>query len=194
MRTRSDTATIEEQIGEMETQLAQTRKRLAELRRQVPREAVDDYMLLGPEGEQIKLSQMFGDKEDLILIHNMGRSCPYCTLWADGFNGLVAHFESRASFAVVSPDEPEAQQAFLRDRGWSFKMYSGQGSAFIRDMGFEPDEGKYLPGASVFHKSTDGKIVRVARTAFGPGDDYCSIWHFFDLLAEGRDGWSPKYE
>ena len=158
-----DTATIEGQIGEMETQLAQTRKRLAELRRQVPREAVNDYTLLGPGGEQIKLSKIFGDKEDLILIHNMGRSCPYCTLWADGFNGLVAHFENRASFAMVSPDDPETQQAFASARGWRFKMYSGQGSDFIRDMGFEPEEGKYQPGASFFQKSTDGKIVRVSQ-------------------------------
>ena len=41
----------------------------------------------------------------------MGRGCSYCTLWADGFNGLRHHFEDRAAFVVVSPDTPEQQKA-----------------------------------------------------------------------------------
>jgi len=46
---------------------------------------------------------------------------------------------------------------------------------------------------SVFKKQ-GGKIVRVADTSFGPGDDFCSIWHFFDLLPEGAADWQPKYK
>jgi len=38
------------------------------------------------------------------------------------------------------------------------------------------------------------KIRRVSDTGFHPGDDFCPIWHFFDLLPEGADGWQPQYK
>jgi predicted dithiol-disulfide oxidoreductase (DUF899 family) len=31
----------------------------------------------------VRLSELFAGKADLILIHNMGTTCPNCTLWAD---------------------------------------------------------------------------------------------------------------
>ena len=42
-------------------------------------------------------------KRDLIVIHNMGASCPYCTLWADGFNGIYDHLADRAAFVALQP-------------------------------------------------------------------------------------------
>jgi len=33
----------------------------------------------------------------------------------------------------------------------------------------------------------------IAATAFSPGDDFCSLWHFFDLLPEGTGDWQPQY-
>jgi hypothetical protein len=33
----------------------------------------------------------------------------------------------------------------------------------------------------------------VGRAEFGPGDDFCAVWHFFDLLPEGVDGWEPRF-
>ena len=47
---------------------------------------VIDYDLVDSENQKIKLSQLFGTKKDLILVHNMGKSCPYCTMWAEGVN------------------------------------------------------------------------------------------------------------
>jgi hypothetical protein len=44
---------------------------------------------------------------------------------------------------------------------------------------------------SVFKR--DGqRILRVSDVAWSPGDDFCTIWHFFDLLPDGAAGWSPK--
>ncbi|HEY4822831.1 MAG TPA: hypothetical protein VIH83_04000 [Candidatus Bathyarchaeia archaeon] len=51
------------------------------------KEKVREYVLTDSEGGKAALSTLFGKKDDLILVHNMGRSCPYCTMWADGFNG-----------------------------------------------------------------------------------------------------------
>jgi predicted dithiol-disulfide oxidoreductase (DUF899 family) len=55
-------------------------------------------------------------------------------MWADGFTGTVPQLQDRAAFVVVSPDSPEIQQAFAQSRGWNFRMLSGQGSTFIKDM------------------------------------------------------------
>ena len=56
--------------------------------------------------------QLFGSMKDLFVIHNMGSGCPYCTLWADGYNGIYEHLTSRAAFVIASPDSPAAQQRF----------------------------------------------------------------------------------
>ena len=135
----------------------------------------------------VSLSSLFGDKDDLIVVHNMGRGCAYCTMWADGFNGVVAHLEDRAAFVVISPDEPEVQAEFAESRGWRFRMASAAGSDFTRDLGFEPEPGSYMPGFSVFHRQPDGTIVRTGRDFFGPGDDYCAPWRMFDLLNGGDE-------
>ena len=57
------------------------------LQAEVEPEVVQDYVLDGWDGP-VRLSELFGDKRDLILIHNMGKGCPSCTMWADGFNGV----------------------------------------------------------------------------------------------------------
>ncbi|HEX6719497.1 MAG TPA: DUF899 family protein [Pyrinomonadaceae bacterium] len=186
MKTKTDN-----EIDELEYQLQELKQKLAELRRQRPREEVRDYRLLDSEGREASLSSLFGDQSRLILVHNMGRNCSYCTMWADGFTGLLPHLESRAAFVVTSPDRPEAQKEFVRSRGWNFPVYSTAGSSFTADMGFDNEEG-LMPGVSVFTKETDGKIYRVSRAEFGPGDDFCAVWHFFDLLPEGIDGWEPQ--
>lgn len=155
-------------------------------------ELVDDYELLGPDNQKIKLSQLFGHQNDLILIHNMGKSCPYCTMWADGFNGLLPHLNDRSAFVVSSPDEPSNQKEFAISRGWNFQMVSTIGTSLAKDMGFEKN-GLPQPGVSVFHKE-DSQIIRVGRDNFGPGDKYCPTFPLFDLLKDGLNNWQAKFE
>src|SRR5262245_53204167 len=92
-------------------------------------------------GGSVRLSELFGDKADLFVIHNMGQSCPYCTLWADGFNGAYAHLSNRAAFVISSPDTPEKQQKFAESRHWTFPMVSHEGTTFAEDMGYRQDGG-----------------------------------------------------
>ncbi len=122
----------------------------------------------------------------------MGKSCSYCTLWADSFIGVTKHLEDRAAFVLTSPDAPEVQRQFARDRGWNFRMLSTKGTTFKHDMGFEPEPGKYWPGVSVFRKDASGKIFHVSKANFGPGDSYLGFWHFLDLLPSERE-WHPKF-
>lgn len=81
------------------------------------------------------MPKLFGKKKDLIPIHNMGTTCAYCTMWADGFNGVHKHLENRAGFVVVSNDKPEMQKRFADSREWKFKMVSAANNSFTKDMG-----------------------------------------------------------
>jgi len=171
-------------------QMSELREKMRAIRRTIEPMPVRDYELATESGP-LRLSQLFGDKDDLIVIHNMGASCRYCTLWADGFNGILPHLEDRAAFVITSPDEPKAQQKFKASRGWNLRLVSHRGSTFAQDMGYRSEE-RWLPGISVF-KKRDGAIVRVADQGMGPGDDFCSLWHFFDLLPEGAGDWEPKF-
>src|SRR5579862_7181052 len=101
---------VDDQINAIEAELAELKKKLSQVRKTRPLEAIPDYQLTTSEGKPVTLSELFGNKSDLLVIHNMGQGCPYCTLWADGFNGQVDHLESRAAFVVVSPNTPEQQQ------------------------------------------------------------------------------------
>jgi predicted dithiol-disulfide oxidoreductase (DUF899 family) len=196
-KTTKTKSNLSKQVGALEQDLLKKQAELAKLRKKMPQEEVPDYTLKGPSSKSIKLSQLFGDKEDLIVIHNMGTSCSYCTMWADGINGVVQHLQDRAGLVLVSPDSPKVQGEFAKQRGWKFKMVSDEGSSFSKDLNFavEKDGKTYAhPGVSTFHKKPDGTIVRIAKAPFGPGDAFCSPWHFFDLLAKGVNGWEPKYK
>jgi predicted dithiol-disulfide oxidoreductase (DUF899 family) len=180
-------------ITQLEEQIAALKKQLTENRRRAPREPVSDYNLTDARGKTVKLSQLFGNKCDLLIIHNMGVKCPYCTLWADGFTGFTKHLENRAGFALTSPDDHKLMARFAADRKWNFRVFSHKGSTFAHDMGYEPEPGKVWPGVSAFHREPDGSIVRTGHASFGPGDDFCALWSMLDLLQGGPAGWEPKY-
>ena len=113
-------------------------------------------------------------------------------MWADGFNGVLPHIQDRTPFVVISPDSPVTQKKFSDGRGWKFSMVSAQNSTFIKDMGFELEDGKYMPGVSFYHKDNRGRIIRTGKDFFGPGDVYCSPWQLFKFLKRGINNWSPK--
>jgi predicted dithiol-disulfide oxidoreductase (DUF899 family) len=152
---------------------------------------VPDYAFRGEKGARVLLSDLFGSRSDLILVHNMGTGCAYCAMWADGFVGLLPHLEQRAAFVVTSPDDPQVQAEFAAKRGWPFRMAAAS-REFIDDMGFTSQDGGMLPGVSCFARSPDGEIARVGRAEFEPGDAFCAVWHFFDLLAGGVGDWAPR--
>ena len=171
-------------------QITGLREKMRALQAAVEPEAVQDYDFATPEGA-VRLSRLFGRKDDLIVIHNMGLSCPYCTLCADGFNGLYDHLANRAAFAVASPDSPAVQKRFAAGRGWRFPMVSNKGTSFAADMGYRSEDGGWIPGVSVFRRES-GRLLRVADTSFSPGDDFCALWHILDLFPEGAEEWAPK--
>jgi predicted dithiol-disulfide oxidoreductase (DUF899 family) len=182
-------------IVDLRTRFLEARKELQKALAEEASGEVKDYAFATRKGP-VKLSDLFGKKRDLFVIHNMGIGCNACTMWADGFNGLYPHISDRASFVVSSPDAPETQSEFAASRGWRFQMVSTQGNSFAADMGFTNKAGKPMPGVSAFQRqdgqSQDGKIVRVSATGFNELDEFCPVWRLFDLLPEGADAWRPK--
>lgn len=180
----------EARIVELRTKFAQARAELREALADTVRGEVKDYVFETLKGH-VTLSQLFGDKRDLFVVHNMGTGCNACTMWADGFNGLYPHIANRASFVVASPDAPAVQAEFAASRGWRFPMVSTGGGSFAADMGFANAAGKPMPGVSAFQKDGE-RIVRASASPFDEGDEFCPVWRFFDLLPEGANGWRAQ--
>lgn len=168
---------------------------LSALQAAVEPQAVEDYVLQGWDGP-VRLSQLFGDKNDLILIHNMGVGCTSCTMWADGFNGVYDHLASRAAFVVASPDPVETQRTVAAERGWRFALVCYRDSPLAADLGYRDlksaGHGGWDAGVSVFRRDGD-RIVRVSDTGFGPFDGFCVVYPLFDLIPEADINWEPSY-
>lgn len=194
MKSSTATDSLTQQIEALENELQEKQKELVKLRKQAPKREVEDYIFTDTSGNQIKLSEMFGDKNELMVVHNMGKACRYCTLWADEYNGVVHHLENRVPFFVTSPDDWQAAKEFAESRNWNFKLLSAKENSFKKDMGFEPKEGNYDPGVSTFEKDANGKMFLVASAGFGPGDLFSAFWHYIDLLPQGLNKWEPKYK
>ncbi|MDX9858718.1 MAG: DUF899 family protein [candidate division Zixibacteria bacterium] len=187
-------AALASQLQKAEKDLEKMKNKVLKLRRKISGEQVEDHPLRDKGGETVRLSSLFGNNDDLIVVHNMGKHCRWCTLWADGLNGLYDHLASRASFVVVSNDPHDVMKKFAEGRNWRFKILSGAGSPFSKAMGYMHDDGSPQPGVSTFHRDKDGTIRRVAHTWFGPGDDFCAVWPIFDMLQDGVNGWEPQYQ
>lgn len=177
-------------IRNLESQIEALKKELAAARQQAEPEVVADFTFQTTSGPT-RLSELFGDQDDLLVVHNMGKSCSYCTLWADGFSGYLRHIQERAAFIVVSPDEPETQAKLATARNWAFRMVQDASREFSTAMGTWSEVDGWWPAVSGFHRNSDGTIVRTGYAVFGPGDDFCLVWPMFELLREGSKGWEP---
>jgi predicted dithiol-disulfide oxidoreductase (DUF899 family) len=174
----------------LELEMMEKAQRLAELRRDEAEEEVEDYVFQTLDGE-VSLSGLFGGRDRLLVIHNMGQGCRYCTLWADGINGILDHLEDAMAVTLVSKDAPDVQRRMALDRGWKFRLASHGGGRYMAEQCAMGDHANF-PGAAVYQKR-DGKILRGGRTAFGPGDLYSPLWHFLGLAGIGLTDWTPQY-
>ena len=181
-----------EKLRELYEQLMNIRQQMLETLTLVDPEPIEDYALTTIDGTK-RLSSYFGDKNTLFVIHNMGSSCPYCTVWADGLNGVLDHLEDFATVLLTSPNMPADQQEFANSRGWRFKMASLAGSSLAKDLGYQFDSGEYMPGVSVLQRLEDGQLTRVSQAPFGPGDSYSPVFNLFDLIPGGAGDWQPKF-
>ena len=109
-----------QQVANLQKDIEQKRDEIIKLRKQMELEPINDYQLKDWNGNEVALSSLFDDKNELLIIHNMGKGCRYCTLWADGFNGFALPMADRMPFVVVSPDEPKNTKRICRKQGLEF--------------------------------------------------------------------------
>lgn len=184
---------MDKKIVTLEKEIMEAKKTLSKLRSQQSNTLIKDYTFQDHKGNSVRLSDLIGDRTELVMPFNMGKKCVYCTLWADGYNGLVQHLENRSAFTVVSPDPYEVQKEFHTSRNWEFKMVSSQDMQFYKDTGFmNGDEGTF-PGVASFIKEYNGAIKMYSKSFFGHGDNFCVMWDFNDLLPPLKSEWVPKY-
>ena len=177
---------LEQEIVEKTQRLWQLRKAAAPAPADVP-----EYRFETLSGE-VSLLDLFAGRDTLIAIHNMGQGCRYCTLWADGLNGLLPHLEDRFAVVLLSKDPPEVQRRLANSRGWRFRMASHRGGPYLKEQSAAPGSDN-MPGVVCYVR--DGKRVRRrSAAAFGPGDLYCSLWNVMALAGLGEDEWTPQFQ
>ena len=109
--------TTESTIQELGMKLMEARANYRKAIQDAPNEPVEDWQLQNTDGSTVKLSQLFGDKTELLVVHNMGKHCNYCSLWADGFIGHANHIQERCAFVLCSNDDPQTVADFAKERG-----------------------------------------------------------------------------
>lgn len=178
------------EIAALEAQIFELTGKLNALRQAELGDTVPNYTFATQGGETSLLS-LFGDHDTLLVIHNMGQGCRYCTLWADGFNGFLPHLESAMSVVLVSKDAPDLQRQFANSRGWRFRLASHGGGAYVQEQTVQ-DGAANMPGAVVYTRDGD-TIRRKNAVVFGPGDLFCSAWNLLALAGLNTETWTPQY-
>jgi len=179
-------------IRKIEDEIAAKKEEVAKLIGKEKGTAITDYTFQNKDGDDISLSDIFGEKEELIIVFYMGIHCKYCTLWGDNYNGIAKPLSDRSSFVVISNETPEEQNIIKKDRAWTFDMFSRKNNSFAEDLGFVGEKGNPLPGVASFRKKGNELYVH-HRSYFGPGDNYCNMWDFVSILPKGINNWQPKY-
>lgn len=178
------------ELQNAQKELFELTQKVARLRRDSKPTPVKNYTFQTNEGET-SLLELFGDRDTLFLIHNMGQGCRYCTLWGDGLNGFIQHLESKFAFALVSKDSPTTQRAFANSRNWRFNTASHGGGDYITEQSVIPGESN-MPGIVCYTK-TGNEIFRKNSSAFGPGDEFCPQWNILGLAGISTEEWTPQF-
>lgn len=194
-----------------EKAFTRARDALVERRRALPWTAVDeDYVFDGPDGE-VRLSQLFGEKSQLLIKHFMFRpdweaGCIGCSFESDHIEAALPHLSQKdVAFAAVSLAPIEKLQAFARRMGWSFVWVSSGGNRFNYDYqvsaspeqekagrwtyNYEeiPTEDNEMSGVSVFVKDDAGRLFHT-YSSFGRGfEEVLSTYAALDIMPNGRE-------
>ena len=203
-----------------EKEFTRLRDQLSRERRELPWEAVEkEYVFDGPKGKET-LSDLFEGRSQLVIYHAMfdpasaspatswtaDAACNHCSLWADGFNGVIVHLNHRdVTMLAVSRAPREKILAYSKRMGWSFKWVSSGKTDFNSDYGVsftaeevalrkadynytiqDPSQTE-REGLSVFYKDSAGQLFHT-YSAYARGIDMVNLaYQYLDLVPKGRD-------
>jgi predicted dithiol-disulfide oxidoreductase (DUF899 family) len=184
-----------------EQELVAKTKAVAEKRRQLPPggRLKEDYVFQrasgGKTGERVKFSELFGDKDTLILYSfmfgpNWDKPCPSCTSLMDGFDRTWYSVAQDAAFAAVAKAPPERIEAWAKERGWlQILLLSGFESSFQADYNCQErgNDDMQWPVMLTF-KKRDGQIFLFWSTEgmMNHVDTVWPYWNLLDFTPEGR--------
>jgi predicted dithiol-disulfide oxidoreductase (DUF899 family) len=183
-----------------EQALVDRTKALAAKRRTLPLggELKEDYVFQwandGKVGKHVKLSDLFGDKQTLMLYSFMygpswDNPCPSCTSLMDGFDRSAYQVTRHAAFAGIAKASPAKINAWAKKRGWTqIALLSGFESPFQADYKCQLDsDDMQLPVMHVFTKK-GGKIHHFWATELQMNhvDTVWPYWNLMDFTPEGR--------
>ncbi len=211
-----DYTSARERLRQAEIALRDQVETVAALRRRLPAgPVVEDYvfeegppdLVAGDEPvRQVRLSELFsGADRSLIVYHLMfGKAsppCPMCTMWIDGFNGIVDHVAQNADVVIVAAAELPVLWAYARDRRWDrLRLLSAGSSTFKYDLGSEDEDGVQDSTVSVFTRDSDDTVRHrysghpwLSGSVRERGIDLLSpVWNLLDLTPQGRGDWYPS--
>ena len=183
-----------------EEELVKKVKALAEKRRQLPRggELKEDYVFKwandGKVGQSVKFSDLFGDKNTLLLYSfmygpNWDNPCPSCTSLMDGFDRTWYQVTQNAAFVAIAKASADQINAWAKKRGWSqILLVSGSDSPYQADYKCQGEnDDMQFPVMHVFRKR-DGKIFHFwgTETMNNHMDTVWPYWNLMDFTPEGR--------
>ena len=175
-------------------------KSVAETRRTLPLggELKEDFVFKwandGRVGQNVKFSELFGDKNTLLLYSfmygpNWDNPCPSCTSLVDGFDRTAYQVTRHAAFVAIAKAPAEKINAWAKTRGWSqIALVSGSDASYQADYKCQADsDDMQLPVMHVFTKH-DGKIFHFwgTETSNNHMDTVWAYWNLMDFTPEGR--------
>lgn len=153
-----------------EQELVEKTKSVAAKRRQLPPggQLKEDYVFQwandGKVGTSVKFSELFGDKNSLLLYSfmfgpNWDNPCPSCTSLVDGFDRTWYQVAQDAAFVAIAKAPAGQINAWAKKRGWSqMPLVSGYDSSYQAEYKCQEDsDDMQLPVMHVFRKQ-DGKF------------------------------------
>jgi predicted dithiol-disulfide oxidoreductase (DUF899 family) len=184
-----------------EQELIDKTKAVAAKRRKLPDggQLKEDYVFQWANedkvGQRVKLSELFGGKDTLLLYSfmfgpNWDKPCPSCTSLMDGFDRTWYSVAQDAAFAAIAKAPAEKISAWAKERGWSqIPLLSGYESPFRADYKCQ-DPAKDDMQWPVMHafRKRNGKIFHFwgTETMSNHVDTVWPYWNLLDFTPEGR--------
>jgi predicted dithiol-disulfide oxidoreductase (DUF899 family) len=148
----------------------------------------------GKVGKPVKLSELFGGKDTLLLYSWMygpswDKPCPSCTSLMDGFDRAWYSVAQDAAFAAIAKAPPQKIDAWVRERGWSqIPLVSGYESPFQKDYKCQGKNDDMQEPVMLCFQKRDGGIFLfwATETMSNHVDTVWPYWNLLDFTPAGR--------
>jgi predicted dithiol-disulfide oxidoreductase (DUF899 family) len=175
------------------------KRRMLPLGGELKEDYVFEWAVDGKVGQSVKFSELFGDKNSLLLYSfmfgpNWDKPCPSCTSLVDAFDRAWYSVSRDAAFAAIAKAPPKKINEWAKERDWSqIPLVSGAKSSFQVDYKCqeENDDDMQWPVMHAFTKR-DGKLFHfwATETMANHVDTVWPYWNLMDFTPNGR----PDYD